>query len=106
MREIVADMESGIITPETRRRQERILSRLLDASRSMNERDYDKDRESRSGQDITVKSPPQLNLSSPEGRNKAMQDVLRSLGKGYTKDYEILIRQYFDRLQTKSTVIQ
>jgi hypothetical protein len=79
MREIVADMESGIITPETRRRQERILSRLLDASRSMNERDYDKDRESRSGQDITVKSPPQLNLSSPEGRNKAMQDVLRSL---------------------------
>jgi hypothetical protein len=35
-----------------------------------------------------------------------MQDVLRSLGKGYTKDYEILIRQYFDRLQTKRTVIQ
>ena len=106
MREIVADMESGIITPETRRRQERILSRLLDASRSMNERDYDKDRESRGGQDFTVKSPPQLNLSSPEGRNKAMQDVLRSLGKGYTKDYEILIRQYFDRLQSKRTVIQ
>lgn len=56
-------------------------------------------RESRSGIDIIGKNPPPLDLATPEGRQRAMQDVLRSLGKGYTKDYEIMIRQYFERLQ-------
>ena len=99
MKEIVSAMQSGSITPETRRRQEKILSRLLDATRSINERDFEMKRESRSGIDIIGKNPPPLDLATPEGRQRAMQDVLRSLGKGYTKDYEIMIRQYFERLQ-------
>jgi hypothetical protein len=103
MKEIVADMQDGSITPETRRRQEKILSRLLDASRSMNERDYETSREARSGQDISRKSPPPLDYSNQDGRSRAMQEVLRSLGQGYTKDYEALIRQYFDRLQQFSS---
>ncbi|MBM4173291.1 MAG: hypothetical protein FJ212_02920 [Ignavibacteria bacterium] len=99
MKEIVSAMQSGSITPETRRRQEKILSRLLDATLSINERDFEMKRESRSGIDIIGKNPPPLDLATPEGRQRAMQDVLRSLGKGYTKDYEIMIRQYFERLQ-------
>ena len=99
MKEIVSAMQSGSITPETRRRQEKILSRLLDATRSMNERDYEMKRESRSGVDMIGKNPPPLDIATPEGRQRAMQDVLRALGKGYTKDYEIMIRQYFERLQ-------
>jgi hypothetical protein len=99
MQEVVSAMQNGMITPETKRRQDKILSRLLDATRSINERDYEMKREARSGQDIVGKSPPPLDLSTPESRQRAMQDVLRSLGKGYTKDYEIMIRQYFDRLQ-------
>ena len=54
---------------------------------------------SRSGVDVIGKNPPPLDLATPEGRQRAMQDVLRALGKGYTKDYEIMIRQYFERLQ-------
>lgn len=99
MQEVVSSMQNGMITPETKRRQDKILSRLLDATRSINERDYEMKREARSGQDIIGKNPPPLDLSTPESRQRAMQDVLRSLGKGYTKDYEIMIRQYFDRLQ-------
>lgn len=99
MKEIVSAMQSGSITPETRRRQEKILSRLLDATRSINERDFEMKRESRTGIDIVGKTPPPLDIATPEGRQRAMQDVLRSLGKGYTKDYEIMIRQYFERLQ-------
>lgn len=99
MKEVVSSLQSGSITPETRRRQEKILSRLLDATRSINERDFEMKRESRSGVDVIGKNPPPLDLATPEGRQRAMQDVLRALGKGYTKDYEIMIRQYFERLQ-------
>lgn len=99
MQEVVSAMQNGMITPETKRRQDKILSRLLDANQSINERDFEMKREARSGQDILGKSPPPLDLSTPESQQRAMQDVLRSLGKGYTKDYEIMIRQYFDRLQ-------
>lgn len=99
MKEIVSDLQSGNITPETRRRQERILSRLLDASRSMNERDYENRRESRSGVDAPRKSPNALDLSTQEGKTRALQEILRSIKQGYTKDYEILIRQYFESVQ-------
>ncbi len=98
MKEVLSDMQSGHITEETKRRQDRILSRLLDASRSMNERDYEKTRESRAGQDTRRNSPAELNLEAL--RNKqAIQDLLKSMQQGYTKDYEQLIRQYFDQLQ-------
>ncbi len=98
MREVLSDMQSGRVSEDTRRRQDRILSRLLDASRSMNERDYEKTRESRSGEDQARKSPAELKLD--ELRNKqAVQDLLKSMQQGYSKDYEQLIRQYFERLQ-------
>ncbi len=99
MKEVVADMQSGMITPETIKRQERILSRLLDATRSMNERDYETKRESRSGQDITRNSPSALDYSTQEGKTRALQDLLRSIQQGYTKDYESLIRKYFESVQ-------
>ncbi|MFN8366634.1 MAG: DUF4175 family protein [Candidatus Kapaibacterium sp.] len=99
MKEILSDMQSGNVTEETRRRQDKILSRLLDATRSMNERDYEKTRESRSGTDVVRKSPGALDLNTLEGRNKAYQDMLKSMQQGYTKDYEAIIRQYFEQLQ-------
>jgi hypothetical protein len=99
MKEVVADMQSGMITPETIKRQERILSRLLDATRSMNERDYETKRESRSGQDGARNSPNALDYTSQEGKTRALQELLRSIQQGYTKDYESLIRKYFESVQ-------
>ncbi|MBL7998214.1 MAG: hypothetical protein JNL32_06195 [Candidatus Kapabacteria bacterium] len=98
MKEVLTDMQTGNITDETRRRQDKILSRLLDASRSMNERDYEKTRESRAGIDVNRKSPGALNLNDVQSK-QAMQDLLRSMQQGYTKDYEQLIRAYFEKLQ-------
>ncbi len=97
MEEVMSDMQSGSITPETRQRQERILSRLLDASRSMNDRDYEKSRESNSGQDMLRRSPAPLDL--PDLQRESMRSATERLRQGYTKDYENLIRQYFEALQ-------
>jgi len=99
MREVLTDMQTGSITAETRLRQERILSRLLNASRSMNERDYEKTRESRSGQDVQRRSPGALSLEGIEQKQQGQRELLKQLRSGYTRDYENLIRLYFEALQ-------
>jgi hypothetical protein len=72
---------------------------MLDAQRSMRERDYEKRRKSESGTDIARQSPGALDLTTQEGRSKLQQDLLRALEEGYSKDYEELIRKYFEALQ-------
>jgi len=97
MQEVMSDMQSGSITTETRTRQDRILSRLLDASRSMSERDYEKSRESNSGRDVVRSSPAELQL--PNNRQEQNRTILEQLRLGYTKDYQNIIRQYYEALQ-------
>ncbi|MBU3699831.1 MAG: hypothetical protein FGM33_07460 [Candidatus Kapabacteria bacterium] len=98
MEEVMSDMQTGNITSETRQRQERILSRLLDASRSMTERDYEKNRESNSGKDLDAKSPAELEFLRQRLSSKSGIEQLR---QGYTADYENIIRQYFEALQRR-----
>ncbi|TAL69009.1 MAG: hypothetical protein EPN82_08330 [Bacteroidetes bacterium] len=99
MKEVVSDMKSSNINDQTLKRQERILSRLLDATKSIHDRDYEKTRESKTGKEFNRQSPGEIDLSTQEGRNKALQDLLRSIQEGYTKDYENLIRMYFESIQ-------
>jgi hypothetical protein len=106
MKESVSDIQNNRINTETLKRQERILSRLLDASKSINDRDFEKNRESKSGQNIFGKSPGEIDLSTQEGKTRAFQELLRSIQQGYTKDYEALIRQYFEGLQNSKIETQ
>ena len=99
MKEVMTDMKSSNINENTLKRQERILSRLLDATKSIHDRDFEKTRESKTGKEFNRQSPGELDMKSQEGRTKAMQDLLRSIQEGYTKDYEELIRKYFETLQ-------
>jgi len=101
MKEVMADMESGNITQATIERQEKILSKLLDANRSENERDFEKKREAKSGKQYSQNSPEALKLK--EYLNKISEDKLKeSLKLGYTKDMEELIKKYFEELKQKS----
>jgi len=99
LKEITANISRGNISPETLQRQERILSRMLDATRSINDRDFERNRESQRGVDILRNSPSGIDLSTQEGKTRAMQELMQSLKKGYTKDYEQIIRQYFEAIQ-------
>ena len=98
MKEVVSDLESNNLTEETIRKQERILSRLLDAQRSIHERDFEKQRESRPGQNITRQSPAELNLQ--EEKEKIFQELLKSIRENYHRDYEALIKRYFELLRS------
>jgi hypothetical protein len=96
MQEIISDMQSGDISPETLQRQEKILSRLLDASRSTRERDFKKKRKGNSGQNYVRESPENLQEIPKE---ELLKQLLQSVQQEYSKDYKLLILKYFDALK-------
>jgi hypothetical protein len=99
MREVQTDLAQGNVNPETLRKQERILSRLLDSQRSARERDFEKKRKAESGREVARKSPGAVDLSTQQGKTRFRQDMLKALEEGYTKDYEELIKKYFELLE-------
>ncbi|MEE9225591.1 MAG: DUF4175 family protein [Bacteroidota bacterium] len=99
MRNVQKDLEGGTVTSETLRKQERILSRLLNSQRSIRERDYEQRRKAVTATDFTRKSPTELDLSTLEGQNRLRIDMLKAMEEGYSKDYEELIRTYYEALQ-------
>ncbi len=102
MEEVVTNMKSDDLNEGTVQLQEHILSKLLDAQRSVNERDYEKRRESASGKEIAGKPPAELNLSGDKGKNKLRDELNRAVQEGYSKDYEELIRKYYEALQKEN----
>ncbi len=99
MKEVVKGMNTGKIDDELIKKQDRILSRMLDAQRSINERDYEKNRESVAGKEFNLNSPPEELLKTEEGRNILRERLMKAIQAGYAKDYEELIRKYFKELE-------
>ncbi len=97
MNEVLSDLRSGNITQETLKRQERILSRLLDATLSIYERDFEERRESTPGKELPKKAPPELSLKQLS--QKSLEQYLNELKNSYTKDYEEIVRKYFNLIQ-------
>jgi len=98
MEEVVKNLRQQNVTPETIRRQERILSRLLDAQHSIRQREYSQKRQARQGIDVIRRSPGSLPVQTPDWKDRIRRDILRMAKEGYTKDYQELIRKYFEAL--------
>jgi hypothetical protein len=101
MQEVVTDLKGEKLDDELIQKQERILSKLLDAQKSINERDYEKERESRSGETVVRESPSELNLSTKNSLDKIRDELNKAVKEGYSRDYEELIRKYFELLQNE-----
>lgn len=104
MQGIVEHLRSGALTEETLRRQHRILIRMLDAMRSLYERDHEPRREARPGQDVVRPSPPEL----PSERRSALvpEELLPALRQSYSRDYQRLIERYFDQLRRQGALVR
>jgi hypothetical protein len=98
MREVQTDLAQGELTGETLKRQERILSRLLDSQRSTRERDFEKRRKSETGTDVARRSVPQTVPPGQDEKARLRRDLLKALEEGYARDYQELIRKYFEAL--------
>ncbi len=77
-------------------RQQLIISRLLDAERSIRQEDWTKERKSKPGEDIKHISPAPL--PQELGRDELMEIIQRALKQPYPAEYEIYIREYFKAL--------
>lgn len=99
MKEVVTNMNTHKVDDKLIHEQKHILSKLLDAQRSMNERDFENKRISRSGKTFNLKSPAELFLNNEDKKNVIQDELLKAINEGYTKDYEDLIRKYYDALE-------
>jgi hypothetical protein len=97
--EVVKNLEQNNINSETIKKQERILSQLLDASKSTRERDYEKKRKAETGTQMTRRSPKDMDWDSLEGNSQLREELSKALEQGYSKDYQELIRKYFEELE-------
>ncbi|MCY4159710.1 MAG: chromosome partitioning protein ParA [Bacteroidetes bacterium] len=100
MEESIQEFQSGQVNRPTRQRQQQILTRLLDASRSLQERGREQTREGRRGSEFEPSDPPEL-LEQNMTQQELRRALMNALESGYTKDYQALIQRYFELLQNQ-----
>ncbi len=97
MEEIAERLEAHSVDRDLVERQERILSRMLDAQRSLHKREFSKEREAERPGVVSGKSPAPL--ARPDlKRGDAKKDILKELEERYPQEYRDLIRAYFNKL--------
>lgn len=100
MLDTIEELQQMRPSARTAQRQQQILTRLLEATQSLQERGRERRRESRSGEDVPRGSPAAL---TPDERvERLRRDLIRALESGYAPDYRELIRRYFELLQREA----
>jgi hypothetical protein len=91
-------MEKNNVNRKTIERQQKIFQRLLDASKSMHEKDFSEKRKGETGKDYIRRNPKELPSNLTDRKNKLRQDYLKEKQQGFARDYEELIQKYFEAL--------
>jgi hypothetical protein len=98
MQEVEEVLRNGTTDGELEQKQQRILSRLLDAQRSVNRRDFDPERESRPGEDIASRSAPELPPELLKETDRLRLDMLKVEADRYPAQYRAFIEAYLRAL--------
>ena len=98
MERVARDLERPRLPPRTVARQRRILSRLLDAQRSVREQGLSRERESEAAKDLAYSGPGSLPANLGERENPLRKRLSEALRSGLPPDYHSLVRTYFEML--------
>ena len=98
MADVARRLARNQLDQPTVERQRRILSRLLDAQRSLRQRGFSNDREAKVGEAFAYRGPGSLPMDLGESNNPLRARLKEALRQGYPEEYQTLIRRYFDRL--------
>ncbi len=79
-------------------RQRRILSRMLDAQRSLRQRGWRKERKARQGREIAYRGPGSIPAHLGESSHPLRERLREALEEGVPPEYHSLIRRYFENL--------
>jgi hypothetical protein len=102
MGEVIKKLQQEQLDRKVIERQERILSRLLDAQKSMREKDHSKKRLAERDRQFTVKSPGELKKDILNKEDELQKELLKSLQEGYSNEYKDFIRLYYEILSRYS----
>lgn len=97
MEDSINDMRGGITDPIMVQRQQNILSRMLSAEQSLQQRGEEEEREGTSATEYNRVLPPNMTLEELEQEIRArMQDPNYTR---FSEEYQRLIERYFERLR-------
>ena len=98
MKKVEQDMRSGRLEADTVERQQKILSRLLDAPRSVEKRDYSRKRTSRPGVDVVRSSPGALSGDLLKTRPSLAALLARGSRDPIAPRYRATVDEYFQSI--------
>ena len=98
MKKVEEALASGEAGQETTERQLKIFSRMLEATRSMQRKDYTEQRQATSAENDVFYVPPSLSSEMLEGQGDIEDRLQRYLGDEYPAQYEEQIKAYFRAL--------
>jgi len=79
-------------------RSERIVNKLLDAQRSIRQRDQMEQRESEAGKAFLAPATPRLPADLGERKKVLREQLMRALREDFPREYEPQVKAYFDAL--------
>ena len=102
MEEAQKELAQHNVDRELVQRQEQILGRLLDATRSIRQREMSPERESKTGTLAMRPSPPPLPENMLRRNRSLAEDVLRGSSDRYPSQYRRLVEEYFRALSKEN----
>ncbi|HEX5031087.1 MAG TPA: hypothetical protein VFX78_06495 [Candidatus Eisenbacteria bacterium] len=98
MKKVEQDLRSGRLEADTVERQQKILSRLLDAPRSVEKRDYSRKRTSRPGLDVVRSSPEALSGDLLKSKPSLAALLARGSRDPIAPRYRATVDEYFQSI--------
>jgi hypothetical protein len=99
MEEVIKDLKSRKYSRKTYERQERILSRMLDSQKSLTRRGQKEERlATTANQNNVFIGPSGLPIDLGQRQSITIEALNQAMKAGYSRDYQTMIRRYFNAL--------
>ncbi len=98
MDKVVQDLLKKGVSRKTIERQQRILSRMLDAQKSAREREYSKKRRAERAKNYQAVDPRRLTPAEDAYLKQLQEALQRSYNEGYAPEYQRMIEAYIHKL--------
>jgi hypothetical protein len=97
--EVISDLSKFKYNKKTKSKQRRILSRMLDSQTSLSQRGYKEKRKSYTANSSnTYSSPIILPQNLGQQQSLVLEALNRSLNSGYSREYQTMIKRYFNSM--------
>lgn len=101
MEKVIEELDKYNIDDKLIERQNRILSRMLDAQLSQREKDFEPKRESRPGENVVRQTPSEIVIKGPPSVDVLQIDLLKQNLLLFTDEYQNLVSKYLLFIKTK-----